>query len=177
MPGAPDLAAILVTMQHGFAQQGRSMAALKDELKVEFKGHLASVVKHASERVNRLEQTLRDEIGNIQTGQQRQFDSLEMRLKQLEAAQVQQPSTLSSKFSMPAPEISLPLAAQLAAANPARQNPKLIGQALSAALPALKSFQPKNASALVEEEQWVTLVRGPWWSAYIRGTFHRTVSS
>ncbi len=105
-------------------------------------------------------------------GQQRQFDTLDVRLKQLEATQVRQSSVIggpvvttdgglsSSKSSMPASEIYLPLATQLAAANPARQNLKLIGQALSAAPPVLKLFQPKNASDLVEEEQWVTLEHG-----------------
>ncbi len=101
---------------------------------------------------------------NIRTGQQRQFNTLDVRLKQLEAARVQQPSVTgsslmstdngmsSSELSMPAPKICLSLAAQLAAANPAWQNQKLIGQALSAAPPVLKLFHPKNALAIAEEE-------------------------
>ncbi len=41
--------------------------------------------------------------------------------------------------------------------NPAQQNPKLIGKALSVMPPALKQFRPKNAAALVKEEQQVVL--------------------
>ncbi len=52
------------------------------------------------------------------------------------------------------------MAALLVAANPAQQNPKLIGQALSATPPALKLFCPKNSAALLEEEQRVVLENG-----------------
>ncbi len=55
------------------------MAALKDELKAKFKGHLTSLAKHTSKKVNRLEQTLGEEMANIWIGQQRQFDTLEVR--------------------------------------------------------------------------------------------------
>ncbi len=68
--------------------------------------------------------------------------------------------TSISDSSMPALESDLSLAAQLAAANPAWQNPKLIGQTLSMVLPALKLFQPKNALALVEERQQILLEQG-----------------
>ncbi len=61
-------------------------------------------------------------------------------------------SMLSSESSLSAPKSYLLLAAQLAVANLAWQNLKLVGQALSAAPPALKLFRPKNAAALVEEE-------------------------
>ncbi len=109
-----------------------SRFALKDKLKAEFKGHLTSLAKHTSKKVNQMEQTLREAIANIRMGQQRQFDTLDVRLKQLEATRVGQSSasggplvttdigTSSSESSMPAPEPYFPLAAQLAAANPAR---------------------------------------------------------
>ncbi len=51
-PVAPDLATILATMQHRFTQQRNTIAALKDELKAEFKGHLTSLAKHMSKKVN-----------------------------------------------------------------------------------------------------------------------------
>ncbi len=68
--------------------------------------------------------------------------------------------TSTSDSLVPAPESDLSLAAQLAAANPTQQNPKLIGQALSAGPPALKLFWPKNVLALVEEGQQVVLKQG-----------------
>ncbi len=68
--------------------------------------------------------------------------------------------TSSSDSSMPAPESCLLLAAQLAAANPTQQNPKLVGQALSAAPPTLKPFCLKNSVALLEEEQRVVVKHG-----------------
>ncbi len=46
------------------------------------------------------------------------------------------------------------------AANPAHQNPKLISQALSATPLALKLFQPKDAAASLEEEQWAIVDQG-----------------
>ncbi len=132
--------------------QGAAIAALKDELKAEFKGHLTSLAKHMAQEVTRLEQTLGEEILSIRMGQQRQFNTLDVRLKQLEAGWVEQPSVTgsssvvtdsgmsSSESFVPAPETYLPLAAQLVAVNPARQNPKLISQALSVAPPVLKLF-------------------------------------
>ncbi len=54
----------------------------------------------------------------------------------------------------------MPLAAQLAAANPTWQTTKLIGQALSTAPLALKLFRPNNALAPVEEAQQVLLEDG-----------------
>ncbi len=142
------------------------MAALKDELKAEFKEHLTSLAKHMAEKVTRLEQTLGAEIVNIRMGQQRQFDTLDVRLRQLEATQVEWssvtggPLVSTESSSMPAPEVYLSLAAQLAAANPAWQNPKLVGQALSMTPPVLKLFRPKDVLALVKEEQRVLLEHG-----------------
>ncbi len=89
-----------------------------------------------------MEQTLGEEIVNIWMGQQGQFDTLDMRLKQLEATRAGQSSvaggplvptdigTSTSDSPVPAIESDLSLTAQLAVANPARQNLKLIGQAL-----------------------------------------------
>ncbi len=65
-----------------------------------------------------------------------------------------------SDSSPPHSENYLPLAAQLAVANLARQNPKLIGQALSAVPPVLKLFCPKNSVTLLEEEQRVIFKHG-----------------
>ncbi len=69
-------------------------------------------------------------------------------------------SMLSPESPLPATENYLLLAAQLAAANLARPNPKLASQALSAAPLALKLLRPKNVVALVEEEQRVILGNG-----------------
>ncbi len=66
-----------------------------------------------------------------------------------------------SDSSVPTPNSDLLLAAQLAVANPTRQNPKLIGQALSAAPPVLKLFWQKFVLALVEEGQQVMFEQGP----------------
>ncbi len=71
------------------------MTTLRDDLKADFKGHLTSLSKHMSEKVNRLERTLGEEIVNNRTGQQRQFDTLDGRLKQLETARAQQPPVAS----------------------------------------------------------------------------------
>ncbi len=61
---------------------------------------------------------------------------------------------------MPAPETYLPLAAQLAAANPAQQNLKLVSQALSTAPPVLKLLQSKDVAAPEEEGQQVVPEQG-----------------
>ncbi len=61
---------------------------------------------------------------------------------------------------VPAPETSLLWAAKLAAVNPTQQNPKLISQALNVMPLALKLFQPKDAAALMEEEQQVIVDQG-----------------
>ncbi len=57
-PAGVDTAAILVAiMVQGMAiavqglAQGAAIAALKDELKAEFKGHLTSLAKHMAEKV------------------------------------------------------------------------------------------------------------------------------
>ncbi len=90
-----------------------------------------------------------------------EVDSLQQRLLQIEQQQMGSQSapamstpvtdsgTLGSDSSVPAPETLLLLTAKLAAVNPARQNPKLISQALSAMPLALKLFGPKDAVALL----------------------------
>ncbi len=79
--------------------------------------------------------------------QNKQFDALDAWLKQMEAASAIQSQSAGSfmtptdsgmssfESSLLAPENYLPLAAQLVAANPDQQNPKLISQALSVAPP------------------------------------------
>ncbi len=164
-----DLAAILATLQQGFARLDAASAELKSG-QAQTVGQLATLSEDTeglANKVNRMGNKFEQEVKRIDLGQKR----LEERLKQLETGRVDQPSvvltppttdsgTSSSETPLPAPESYLPLAAQLAAANPARQNPKLIGQALSAAPPVLKLFRPKNASALAEEEQRVILEQG-----------------
>ncbi len=78
------------------------------------------------------------EVQRLETKQNRQFDALDAWLKQMEVAQGAQPQSVASLMmpmdsgtstsdsSVPAPENCLLLAAQLAAANPAQQNPKLV---------------------------------------------------
>ncbi len=136
-------------MQQGFAQQRTAMSTL-----------LAGQDRHAAQlttltrdtegladKLNRMGNKFEQDVHRIDHGQKR----LEERLKQLEMGWAEQPSavltpstmdsgTSISDSSVPAPEIYLSLAAQLAAANPTWQNPKLISQALSAAPPVLKLF-------------------------------------
>ncbi len=109
----------------------------------------------------------------------KEVDSLHQRLQQIEqhqvgplalgVAQTQLAASASATTDssmpisdppMPASDMFLPLAALLAAANPAQQNPKLIGQTLSAMPLALKLFHPKNSAVLLEEEQRVVLENG-----------------
>ncbi len=161
-----DLVAILATMQQGFAWQDvasarqdaasarqdtslRNLEAtvdcrLRDQEK-EFSQHIESVRREmATEFQQRLDAVgldFRKEVG-----------SLQQRLQQVEHQQTGATSTAATPMltsddgmstsgsSMSASKSDLSLAAQLAAANPARQNPKLISQALSATPPALKLF-------------------------------------
>ncbi len=149
-PGVPNLVTILVTMQQGFAQQRTVMEELKSA-QAQMVAQLATLsgdTEGLADKVNRMGNKFKQEVKRIDLSHKR----LEEKLKQIETGQVGQPSavvtpsmttgsgTLISESALPAPESYLSWAAKLAAVNPTRQNPKLIGQALSDMPRALKLF-------------------------------------
>ncbi len=156
----------------GHHSAGGSHGSSERQTQGRIQGDLASLAKHTSKKVNWLEQMLGEEIANIQMGQRRQFDTLDTWLKQLETARVQQLPAASasvtplvnctsiSDSSLPAPETYLPLTILLVATNPAWQNPRLIGQALSVTPPLLRFFWLRDSAVLVEDEDEQRLVLG-----------------
>ncbi len=105
-----------------------------------------------ADKLNRMGNKFEQKVHRLEVRQDRQFGLLDARLKQMETIQGSGPQTIVRSTAatdsgmsiyvspLPAPEAFLPLAAKLAAVNPAQQNPKLISQALSTMPPALNAF-------------------------------------